>query len=127
MKIIYWIFTGLLIALMLFSAVGSLFPSPEGDAVMKQITYPYNVLYLLAVAKVLGIIALLVPGYPRLKEWAYAGFTFDLIGAIYAFLMVGTPAANIAFLFVGLVFVFGSYYYHHKLLKGKEQGALAKR
>ena len=127
MKIIYWIFTGLLIALMLFSAVGSLFPSPEGDAAMKQITYPYNVLYLLAVAKVLGIIALLVPGYPTLKEWAYAGFTFDLIGAIYAFLMVGTPAANIAFLFVGLVFVFGSYYYHHKLLKEKEQSFLAKR
>jgi len=120
MKIIYWIFTGLLIALMLMSAVTSFIPNPDGEAMMKQIGYPYSVLHLLAVAKVLGAIALLVPGFPRLKEWAYAGFTFDLIGAIYAFLIVGTPVVNVAFMFIGLIFVFGSYYYYHKLLSVKK-------
>ncbi len=123
MKIIYWIFTGLLIALMLMSAVTSFIPNPDGEAMMKQIGYPYNVLHLLAVAKILGAIALLVPGYPRLKEWAYAGFTFDLIGAIYAFLIIGTPVVNVVFMLIGLVLVFGSYYYHHKLLKEKQQDA----
>ena len=117
MKITYWIFTALLIALMLFSAVGSFFPNPEGEAMMKQIGYPYSVLHLLAVLKVLGAVALLVPGYPRLKEWAYAGFTFDLLGAVYAFLIVGTPVVNVAFMFVGLVFVAGSYITYHKLQK----------
>ena len=119
MKIIYWIFTALLILMMLFSAISSFFPNPEGESMMKTIGYPYNVLQLLAVLKILGVIALLVPGFPRLKEWAYAGFTFDLIGAIYAFLIIGTPVVNIAFMFAGLVFVFGSYYYYHKLLKEK--------
>jgi hypothetical protein len=120
MKIIYWIFTGLLIALMLMSAVTSFIPNPDGEAMMKQIGYPYNVLHLLAVAKILGAIALLVPGYPRLKEWAYAGFTFDLIGAIYAFLIIGTPIVNVAFMLIGLVLVFGSYIYYHKLLNTKK-------
>ena len=119
-KIIYWIFTVLLIAMMLMSAVTSFMPNPQSEAMMQSIGYPYNVLYLLAVAKILGVIALLVPGFSRLKEWAYAGFTFDLIGAVYAFLMVGTPLADTAFMLVGLVLVFGSYIYHHKLLKEKQ-------
>ena len=120
MKIIYWIFTSLLILLMLFSAVTSFFPNPEGEAMMKAIGYPYSVLHLLAVAKVLGVIALLVPGFPRLKEWAYAGFAFDLIGATYAFLIIGTPVVNVLFMLVGLVLVFGSYIYYHKLLNAKK-------
>ena len=116
-KIIYWVFTILLIAMMLMSAVTSFMPNPQGEAMMKFIGYPYNVLYLLGIAKILGIIALLVPGFNRLKEWAYAGFTFDLIGACYAFYMIGTPVADTAFMLVGLILVFGSYIYHHKLLK----------
>jgi len=119
-KIIYWIFTTLIIALMLMSAVTSFMPNPQGEAMMKAIGYPYNVLYLLSIAKILGVITLLVPGFKRLKEWAYAGFTFDLIGATYAFLMVGTPLTDVAFMLVGLILVFGSYIYHHKLLIEKQ-------
>ena len=48
----------------------------------------------LDVAKILGVIAILIPGYPRLKEWAYAGLAFDLIGATYAQIAKGYPAAN---------------------------------
>ena len=114
-KILYWVFTVLLVALMLFSAVGSFMKNPEGEAFMKHIGYPFSVLKLLAIAKILGIIAILVPGYPRLKEWAYAGFAFDLIGAIYAFVAIGDPIAKYAFMLVALVFVFGSYICYHKL------------
>lgn len=115
MKVAYWILTGLLIAMMLMSAVTSFFPNPDGEAMMKMIGYPYNILKMLAVLKILGCIALLVPGFPRIKEWAYAGFTFDLIGAAYAFLAIGTPVSGVWFMLVGLLLVFGSYFCCHKL------------
>ena len=113
-KIWYWIFTSLLIILMLFSAFSSFSYSPQGVELMKHIGYPYNVLILLSIAKILGVIAILVPGFPRLKEWAYAGFTFDLVGAIYAGLTAGDPLGKWAPVIVGLVFIFGSYIFYHK-------------
>ncbi|HEV3222013.1 MAG TPA: DoxX family protein [Puia sp.] len=117
-KIAYWIFTILLVVLMLFSAVASLRQNPDGVAMMKHIEYPYSVLTLLSIAKILGVIAILVPGFPRLKEWAYAGFTFDLVGAIYASLAVGDPVSQSLPIVLGLVFVFGSYIFYHKKMKG---------
>ena len=99
---------------MLFSAVASLRPNPDGVAMMKHLGYPYSILTLLSVAKILGVIAILVPGFPRLKEWAYAGFTFDLIGAIYSYLAVGDSISQAVPIFVGLVFVFGSYIFYHR-------------
>ena len=113
-KIWYWIFTVLMIVLMLISAFSSFFPNPKGIEMMKHIGYPYSVLILLSIAKILGVIAILVPGFPRLKEWAYAGFTFDLIGAVYAGLTAGDPLSLWAPVILGLVFVFGSYIFYHK-------------
>ena len=116
-KILYWVFTILLIVLMLFSAISSLIPNPEGAAFAKQFAYPAYIFKFLAIAKILGVIAILVPGNPRLKEWAYAGFTFDMLGAMYSFYANGTfPAASWApMLLLGLVFVAGSYICYHKL------------
>src|SRR5258705_6246417 len=48
----------------------------------------------LGVAKTLGVLAVVVPGFPRLREWAYAGLTFDLSGALYSHLSVGDPAST---------------------------------
>jgi len=116
-KIAYWIFTILLITLMLFSAIASLKQNPDGVAMMKHLGYPYSVLTLLSIAKILGVIAILVPGFPRLKEWAYAGFSFDLVGAIYASLSLGDPVSQSLPIFLGLVFVFGSYIFYHKKIR----------
>ncbi len=116
-KITYWVFTILLIVLMLFSAISSFMPNPQGVEMMKHLGYPYSVLTLLSVAKILGIIAILIPGFPRLKEWAYAGFTFDLVGAIFASLAAGYSITQALPIAVGLIFVFGSYIYYHKRLK----------
>src|SRR5258708_7019433 len=116
-KIIYWVFTILLVALMLFSAVGSFMNNPQGAEFAKHLGYPVSLFKFLAVAKILGVIAILVPGNPRLKEWAYAGFTFDLIGAVYSGLVVGDSLTIWIPVFVGLIFVFGSYITYHKLLK----------
>ncbi|MDB5151340.1 MAG: DoxX family protein [Mucilaginibacter sp.] len=115
-KIAYWVFTILLIALMLFSAAGSFMTSPQGEAFAKHIGYPLYIFKFLAVAKILGVIAILIPGYPRLKEWAYAGFTFDLLGAMYSFFALNDPAAQWApMLIVGLILIFGSYIFYHKI------------
>jgi hypothetical protein len=116
-KILYWIFTILLVVLMLFSAISSFIPNPQGAELLKHIGFTLPVLQFLAVAKILGVIAILVPGYPRLKEWAYAGFTFDLTGAVYAGLAAGDSIVIWLPVIIGLVFVFGSYITYHKKTK----------
>lgn len=77
----YWVATAFFALQMLLAAIGEL--SPGHDIVQIRIHegYPAYLLTILGVWKLLGVIALLVPGFPRLKEWAYAGFFFDLTGA----------------------------------------------
>lgn len=120
-KILYWVFTILMIALMLSSVVGSFMTSPDSVKFAQHLGYPLFVFKFLAVAKLLGIIAILVPGNPRLKEWAYAGFTFDLVGAIYSGLAVGDPIVGWIPVIIGLIFIFGSYITYHKIHRGKIQ------
>ena len=115
-KIIYWVFTVLLIALMLFSAYGSLFNPGQTQAFAKTIGFPAYLLQFLGVAKVLGCVAIVVPGFSRLKEWAYAGFTFDLMGATDIFIFNHYPFAQWGpFMLFGFIFIFGSYICYHKL------------
>ena len=117
-KILFWVFTILLIALMLFSAYGSLFQPEQTKAFAKAIGFPAYLLQFLAVAKILGSMAILVPGFNRLKEWAYAGFTFDLLGACDIFINTGAPFVQWGpFMLLGFVFIFGSYIFYHKKLK----------
>jgi uncharacterized membrane protein YphA (DoxX/SURF4 family) len=118
-KVLYWIFTILLIALMLFSAIGTFMNNPQGAEFAKHLGYPATLFTFLAVAKILGVIAILLPGFPRLKEWAYAGFTFDLVGAVYSGLVVGDPIRDWVPVFVGLILVFGSYITYHRLKAAK--------
>ncbi len=81
LNISYWIFTGLFAGFMIFSAIPDLMVTSQAvDIVSTQLGYPKYIISFLGVAKLLGAIAILVPGYPRLKEWAYAGLVFDLIG-----------------------------------------------
>jgi hypothetical protein len=120
-KILYWVFTILLIVLMLSSVVGSFMDGPDSVKFAQHLGYPLSIFKFLAVAKLLGIIAILIPGNPRLKEWAYAGFTFDLTGAIFSGLAVGDPIVEWLPVFIGLILIFGSYITYHKLRKGKNQ------
>lgn len=115
-NIIYWITTSLILAMMLFSAASSFMENPEGAKMMAAIGYMPYVLHLLAVAKVLGVIAILTPGFPRLKEWAYAGFTFDLIGATYSFYASGFPFKDWAFMLLLIAILACSYIFYHKRL-----------
>jgi len=56
---------------------------------MKSLGYPIYILHFLGLAKLLGVAAILYGKQHRLKEWAYAGFTFDLLGAVYSHVMSG--------------------------------------
>lgn len=77
--------------------------------------YPLHVVTLLGIWKILGAVALLVPKFPRLKEWAYAGFVFDLTGAAFAWAATGARDADvsntghIAAALMGLPLVFASW------------------
>ncbi len=115
-NIFYWIFTGLLCAFMLFSGVMGILNGPEQIELMKSLGYPTYIMPFIGMAKVLGVIALLTPGFPRLKEWAYAGFVIDLLAVFYSFYSMHIPFAQAAFPLVFLIPLFLSYFLYHKRL-----------
>lgn len=117
-NILYWTFTGIFGAFMMFSAIPDIMVVPDAvTMVSDQLGYPKYIIPFLGVAKALGVIAILVPGFPRIKEWAYAGLFFDLLGATYSAICVG--GFELPMLFMVLPFGTGalSYIYHHKRLK----------
>lgn len=117
-KIFYWIFTGLMIALMLFSGITGLTSPEQSKALISgHLGYPEYFVPLVSIAKLFGVAAIAVPGFPRLKEWAYAGFTFDLGMAIYSFIAVKDPISSTLFILFGLILIFGSYICYHKKMK----------
>jgi hypothetical protein len=107
-KITYWVSTGLLAALSAFAAFTYLSGSPEAVQGFAHVGYPQQLRIILGIAKPLGAIVLVVPGLPKLKEWAYAGFTFAWISAFVAhYLAKDGPEAVIPLIL--LVFLFMSY------------------
>ena len=115
-NIFYWIVTGLFSAFMLFSSIPDILNSADAVKFMTGLGYPPYLTPFIGVAKVLGIIGILIPGYPRIKEWAYAGLVFDLIGATYSVISVSyDPKGLFMLVFVGLAF--GSYFLYHKKIK----------
>ncbi|WP_148356862.1 DoxX family protein [Peribacillus simplex] len=116
-KIIYWIFTGLLVALMVLGSIPDIMSVPDAVALFNHLGYPTYLLPFIGIAKLLGVVAILIPGFPRIKEWAYAGFVFDLTGAMYSSISVGDPTSGWLLFIIGYILIAGSYIYHHKILK----------
>jgi hypothetical protein len=81
-KIIYWIATAWLALGMTSSGIVQLIKLPDEVMVMERLGYPLYFLTILGVWKMLGVITILIPKFPLLKEWAYAGFFFTMTGAI---------------------------------------------
>ena len=108
-KIVYWGATGLVTLVPLLAAFAYLTTSPEAVENFRHVGYPQQLRVLLGVAKLAGAIVLLVPRLPKLKEWAYAGFTFMWIAASVAHYLAGDkplfllPVALIAVLTVSYV------------------------
>jgi hypothetical protein len=88
-KVAYWASTGVVSALSLFAAFAYLSGGQQAVEGFAHVGYPQQLRVLLGIAKLLGAITLLVPGLPKLKEWAYAGFTFAWIAATVAHYLAG--------------------------------------
>lgn len=119
-NIFYWIFTGLFSAMMLGSAIPDVISSPVAVQGMHQeLGYPVYFIPFIGIAKVLGVLAILLPISARIKEWAYAGLVFDLIGATFSIIAIGKP--DWMFMILPLFLALGSYvFYHRKRILQKE-------
>jgi uncharacterized membrane protein YphA (DoxX/SURF4 family) len=96
-KIIYWVSTLWLALGMVSVGGGQVFKMQAGQGGVDMIThlgYPVYFLVIIGVWKILGTIAVLIPGFPLLKEWAYAGFFFVMSGAALSHIAVGDPATS---------------------------------
>jgi hypothetical protein len=116
---LYWIFTILFAALMAFSAIGGIKPSEDAIKLLHDaLGYPVYFIRFISIAKLLGIIAILIPGLNKIKEWAYAGLFFDLAGAIYSNIAVGGVDPRLTFLLIWVAAGVLSYYYWNKTMIG---------
>ena len=90
----YWLTTGLLALDFTVGGAFQLARPPEVMTAMTHLGYPGYFVTMLGVWKILGGIALIVPGAPRLKEWAYAGIFFDVTSAVVSILAVGDGSSH---------------------------------
>jgi uncharacterized membrane protein YphA (DoxX/SURF4 family) len=105
-KVLFWASTGVLSALSLFAAFAYLSGSQQAVDGFAHVGYPQQLRIILGIAKPLGALALLAPGFARLKEWAYAGFTFAWISAFVAhYLAKDGPEAFMPVVLLVLLFV----------------------
>ncbi|UBM59539.1 DoxX family protein [Marinilongibacter aquaticus] len=91
-KIIYWVATAWLSLGMVSTGIVQLIKMDEEVEVMTHLGYPLYFLTIIGVWKLLGVVAVLVPKFPLLKEWAYAGFFFCMSGALFSHLAAGDGA-----------------------------------
>ena len=93
-KIIYWISTVWLSLGMFSTGITQLLKLKEAAGVVLNLGYPEYFLDILGVWKILGVVAILTPNFPLLKEWAYAGFIFCMSGALYSHIKMGSAASD---------------------------------
>ena len=89
-KIIYWVATLWLALGMTSTGIVQLLKMEQEVTMFSALGYPVYLLTLLGICKLLGVVTVLVPKFPTLKEWAYAGFSFNMIGAVYSHLANGS-------------------------------------
>ena len=78
----YWVTTALVVFELVLGGVWDVLRVPQARELIERLGYPPYFLVILGIWKLLGAVALVIPRFPRLKEWAYAGVLFDLTGAV---------------------------------------------
>lgn len=116
LNILYWTFTVLFALFMLFSGITNAMVTEDSVAlIVDTLGYPKYMVAFLGVAKIVGALGVLVPGIPRwLKEWAYAGLFFDLLGATYSLIAVAGFDPSIFGMLLPIVLGVLSYVFYHK-------------
>ena len=99
--VIYWVTTGLLAFELCLGGVWDVLRVPQVRGVVDRLGYPAYFLVILGIWKLLGAVAVTIPRFPRLKEWAYAGVVFNLTGALVSNVVSGvTDTGTLAYLVV---------------------------
>ena len=111
LKIIYWISTIWLALGMLSTGIVQLFKVKGEIDFIINLGYPIYFLTVLGIYKILGVVAVLLPKFPLLKEWAYAGFFFAMSGAIFSHLALGNPVNEIFPSLLLLILTIVSWYF----------------
>ena len=120
----YWVSTGLVSAISLFAAFAYLSGSAQAVEGFAHVGYPQQLRIMLGMAKLAGAIVLIIPGLPKLKEWAYAGFTFAWVAAFVAhYLAKDGPRAFLPLILLALLAV--SYVTRPASRLWRPQGAVA--
>jgi len=109
-KIIYWIATIWLALGMASTGVVQLLKMKEEVDMMKHLGYPLYFLTILGVWKLLGVVVVLAPKFPLIKEWAYAGFFFAMTGAVISHAAMGDSAKEFFGPVLLLVLIAASWY-----------------
>lgn len=110
-KVIYWIATLWLSLGMVSTGLVQLLQIDVEVQMMNHLGYPAYILLILGVWKLLGVVAVLVPKFPVVKEWAYAGFFFAMSGAVISHLAVGDSAKELFGPLLLIVLTFISWKY----------------
>jgi uncharacterized membrane protein YphA (DoxX/SURF4 family) len=110
-KIIYWISTIWLALGMLAGGLQQIFHTKGFVDIIVHLSYPLYFLYILGVWKILGVIAILIPKFSLLKEWAYAGFFFAMSGAVFSHIASGDSMNEIAPSLALLILTVVSWYF----------------
>lgn len=116
--IIHRVLTGLLVVFFGVGAIPDILKVSDAVVLFKHLNMPAYLLPFLGTAKLLGCIVLLLPRNGRVKEWVYAGLTFDLTGAVFCALSVGDPVVGLLPFLIGYALIIGSYFYYHKRVQG---------
>ena len=110
-KIIYWVTTGFLAFGMLAQGFAQISHTKGYVDIIVHLGYPSYFLYIIGVWKILGVIAILIPRYPLVKEWAYAGFFFVMSGALFSHIASGDSLKQEAPSLVLLILIVVSWYF----------------
>lgn len=110
-KIIYWATTGFLSLGMLAGGVQQMLQIGGYNEIVTKLGYPLYMLSILGVWKILGVIVILLPKFPVLKEWAYAGFFFAMSGAAVSHLVMGQPFSEAVPSLILLATTIASWYF----------------
>jgi hypothetical protein len=108
-KIIFWTTTGLLALFMALGAIPDILMIDEAKKALEHLGYPMYLMPFIGIAKTLGAITILIPKFDKLKEWAYAGLSIDLAGAIYSIIQVDGLGSNILIPSFGIFLLTISY------------------
>lgn len=109
LKTTYWVIISLFALMMLADGIAGISQQKDGQEAFRQLGYPTYLMTIIGTAKILGAIALLQTKFSRLKEWAFAGFTFNFLGASASWAFVGSQVFNIVLPLIMLAILLLAY------------------